>query len=743
MSEEQLIDDKLNAAAPAEIAQTSSSEQTLAPKKISDISAENSTNVDKSTSVANSINADKSTNADKKTYSAEDITVLSGLEPVRKRPGMFIGSTSVRGLHHLVYEAVDNSIDEAMAGYATKIRTVIHDNGFVTVEDNGRGIPVDNHAQYNIPALTVVMTMLHAGGKFEKGAYKVSGGLHGVGISVTNALSEKFIAEVKRNGKKYRQEYAKGTPLTDVLIVGEAQGTGTSVTFLPDKTIFETTVFDFSMLAQRLRELAYLNKGVEISIKDERTGVEEIYLSSAGLTDFVSYLNANKKILHKPLAFSKEKNDLIVEVALQYTAEYSEEVYTFANNINTHEGGTHLIGFKSALTRTFNNYSEKHNLLKDEMKLTSDDVREGLTAIISVKLSDPQFEGQTKTKLGNSEVKGVVDSVVFDTLMAYLEENPSVGKLIISKCVDAAHAREAARHARELVRRKSALENITLPGKLADCASKEMEKCELFIVEGDSAGGSGKQARNKETQAVLPLKGKILNVEKARLIKILKNDEVTNLITAVGTGLGDEFDLTKLRYGKIIVMTDADVDGNHIACLILTLLYRYMRPLIDAGRIFLAQPPLYKITKGKLVQYAYNEEQKLIAVKQLGGKIDQHKENDKEKIENIENTEDIKKEELKEAENLNKLNELENESDELETKISGGITLQRYKGLGEMNPEQLWETTMDPEKRVLKKITIEDAVIADQIFSMLMGDLVEPRREFILSHAREVRELDV
>ena len=624
-------------------------------------------------------------------YGAKEIQVLENLEAVRKRPGMFIGSTDVRGLHHLAYEAIDNSIDEALAGYCTGVSLTIRKDGYVTVADNGRGIPVERHPKYNMSALTLVLTKLHAGGKFDRNVYKVSGGLHGVGISVTNALSSHFIAEVRRDSKLWRQEFSKGMPTTEVIDLGFAQGTGTSVTFLPDTTIMETGEWNYDILANRLRELAFLNKGVEIHIADERTGTAETFTYQGGIKEFVSHLTKNKQLLHPVLYFEKSRNGLSVEIAMQYTTEYVETVFSFANNINTHEGGTHLSGFKSALTRSLNQYAEQHKLLEADAKLTSEDVREGLTAIVSAKVPNPQFEGQTKTKLGNSEVKGIVESIVGECLTQFFAENPSVVRNIIGKCIEASRAREAARKARELVRRKNALEYSTLPGKLADCSSKDPKECELFLVEGDSAGGSAKQGRNRHFQAILPLRGKIINVEKARLMKILQNTEVGNIITAAGTGIGEEFDAAKLRYDKIVIMTDADVDGNHIACLLLTFFYRHMAELVEGGHIYLAQPPLFKIERNKKAVYAYTDEEKEHILKEMGEEA--------------------------------------------------GV--QRYKGLGEMNPTQLWETTMNPEQRTLRRITIEDAILADQVFSILMGEDVEPRREFIQKHAKEVKELDV
>ncbi|MBW2986406.1 DNA topoisomerase (ATP-hydrolyzing) subunit B [Candidatus Woesearchaeota archaeon] len=626
-------------------------------------------------------------------YGAKEIQVLEGLEAVRKRPGMYLGSTDVRGMHHMAYEVIDNGIDEAMAGYATKINVIINKDGSVTVQDDGRGIPIDIHPKFKKPALTVVLTVLHAGGKFDQNAYKVSGGLHGVGVSVTNALSEQLIAEVKRGGKLYRQEFKKGIPVADMQEIGPVQGTGTTITFTPDFTIMEKNEFDFSILKKRLRELAFLNKGIEINLIDDRTDKKETFKYAGGIKEFVLYLDKKKTPLHKPIYFEAKKDKYTIEIAMQYTTDFGETVFSFANNINTHEGGTHLSGFKTALTRCINKYGEKQNLFgKAIKKLSPDDIREGLTAIISVKLPDPQFEGQTKTKLGNSGVKGAVDSVVSENLSNFFEENPSVAKHIIGKCLESARAREAAKKARELVRRKGVLDISTLPGKLSDCASKDPVKSEVFLVEGDSAGGSAKQGRNREFQAILPLRGKIINVEKARLIKILKNEEIGTMITAIGTGIGDEFNIDKLRYHKIVIMTDADVDGNHIACLLLTFFYRYMQPLIQAGKVYLAMPPLYKVKKGKKSYYVYNEDEKNKLINEIG---------------------------------------------------SEGVTLQRYKGLGEMNPKQLWDTTMDPKTRMLKQVTIEDAVSADEMFSVLMGDEVEPRREFIKEHAKEVSELDI
>jgi len=622
-------------------------------------------------------------------YESKDIQVLEGLDAVRKRPGMYIGSTGLRGLHHLVYEAVDNSIDEALAGHCTKITVIINKDGSISVIDNGRGIPVGIHPKYNKPAVEIVMTKLHAGGKFGKSSYKVSGGLHGVGISVANALSTSLIVEVKREGSIHRQEFDHGKPIAELKIIGKTENTGTKVTFKPDATIFESVEFHFDTLAARLRELAFLNKGLEINIKDERDGKEKKFIYSGGIVSFVEHLNKNKIPLHGVIYFEKEKNGTSVEVSMQYNDAYSESVFTFANNINTQEGGTHLSGFKTALTRTMNNFAEK---FKYDVKLSSEDVREGLSAVISVKLSEPQFEGQTKTKLGNIEIKGIVDSMISDGLGTFMEENPKVSRSILDKSLNAFKAREAAKKARELTRRKGALDSHSLPGKLADCASKDPKDSELYLVEGDSAGGSAKQGRDKKNQAILPLKGKILNVEKARLDKVINSEEIVTMITALGTSIGEEFDIEKLRYHKIIIMTDSDVDGAHITTLILTFFYRYMKTLIDKGHVYLAQPPLYQIKKGKTKYYVLNDNQKEALINQIG---------------------------------------------------KDNVTVQRYKGLGEMNPQQLWTTTMHPEHRVLKQIVIEDAVEADRIFTVLMGEQVEPRRDFIEKHAKEVVNLDV
>jgi DNA gyrase subunit B len=633
--------------------------------------------------------------SDKQVYDASRIQVLEGLEAVRKRPSMYIGSTDGRGLHHLVYEVVDNSIDEALAGFCTKVEVTINSDMSVTVLDNGRGIPIDPHPFHKKSALEVVMTVLHAGGKFDKNTYKVSGGLHGVGVSVVNALSERLEVEVSRDGKKYFQRYIRGKPEADVQEIGTSDIRGTKTTFKPDTKIFEITDFDHDILSNRLRELAFLNRGLTIILKDFRSpeGQEEIFAYHGGIVEFVEYLNKKKQSLHeKPIYFERQRDDMTVEIAIQYTNSYTDNVYSFANNINTHEGGTHIIGFKTALTRVSNDYIKANKLSKEDAKLTGDDVREGLTAIISVKLMEPQFEGQTKTRLGNSDVKGIVDSLVTDGLAEYFEENPKVATIILEKALLAQRAREAAKKARELTRRKNSLEVSTLPGKLADCSEKNPANCEIYIVEGNSAGGSAKQGRDRSFQAILPLRGKILNVEKSRLAKILKNNEIISLITAFGTGVSEDFTLESARYHKIILMTDADVDGEHIRTLLLTLFFRYMRPLIDAGYVYIAQPPLYRIKKGKAEYYIHSDRELEKKKKELGDK---------------------------------------------------GLTIQRYKGLGEMNPEQLWETTMNPESRTLLQVTLEDVILADEIFRILMGDEVEPRRKFIETHSKEVVELDI
>ncbi|WP_028563555.1 DNA topoisomerase (ATP-hydrolyzing) subunit B [Paenibacillus pinihumi] len=630
------------------------------------------------------------------TYDENQIQVLEGLEAVRKRPGMYIGSTSGKGLHHLVWEVVDNSIDEALAGYCDKIQVIIHEDNSITVIDNGRGIPVGENTKLKKSTLEVVMTVLHAGGKFGGEGYKVSGGLHGVGVSVVNALSEHVTVQVKRDGKIHQQEYRRGAPQYDIKVVGEAADTGTTTRFKPDPEIFtDTTVYEYETLQSRIRELAFLNKGIEISLLDERTGATNTFKYEGGIIEFVAYLNRNREALHEqPIYVEGSKDHIQVEVALQYNDSYTENIYSFANNINTHEGGTHESGFKSALTRIINDYARKTGTIKDNnSNLSGDDVREGLTAIISVKIPEPQFEGQTKTKLGNSEVRGIVESFFAEKLQEFLEENPAVSKKILEKGLQAARAREAARKARELTRRKSALEVSSLPGKLADCSSKDATISELYIVEGDSAGGSAKQGRDRHFQAILPLRGKILNVEKARLDRILGNTEIRAIITALGTGIGDDFDIAKARYHKIIIMTDADVDGAHIRTLLLTFFYRYMRKIIEAGFIYIAQPPLFKIERNKVVRYAQSERERDGIIAEFG--------------------EGVK------------------------------INVQRYKGLGEMNATQLWETTMDPESRTMLQVTIEDAIEADVVFDTLMGDNVEPRRDFIQTYAKTVKNLDI
>ena len=650
-------------------------------------------------------------------YSAKNINVLKGLEAVRKRPAMYIGDVSSRGLHHLVNEVVDNSIDEAMVGYCDKIDVQINKDGSVTVSDNGRGIPVDMHPVEKRSALEVVMTVLHAGGKFDKNSYKVSGGLHGVGVSVVNALSEWLKVEVRRDGKIYFQEYKRGIPVKPVKEIGKTKRgeRGTTTTFFPDSEIFKVTVFRFDILTERMRELAYLNKTITINIKDERNGGEEVsFHFKGGLIEFVKYLDASRQALHKTVYIEGEKDNTPVEIAFQYTDGYSENIFSYVNNINTHEGGTHLVGFKTALTRTLNNYAYKNGLIKEgKITLTGDDFREGLTGVISVKVAEPQFEGQTKTKLGNSETKSAVETLVGEKLAEFLEENPPVGKKIIEKCMRAAEAREAARKARDLARRKNALDNMNLPGKLADCSITDPEHCEIYIVEGDSAGGSAKQGRDRKFQAILPLRGKILNVEKAKLNKILENNEIRAMISAIGAGLGAEFDHAQSRYGKIILMTDADVDGSHIRTLLLTFLYRHMKELITSGKVYIAQPPLYKIKKGKEEFYAYDEKERDQILKRL--KVD-GKEKEKKKAE--EKTEE------------------QVEEEGIEEKEIKGVVISRYKGLGEMNPEQLWETTMNPETRTILQVTLESAANADKIFETLMGDDVEPRKEFIEKHAK-------
>jgi len=630
------------------------------------------------------------------TYDINKIQVLEGLEGVRKRPSMYIGDTYIYGLHHLVYEVVDNSIDEVLAGACKNIKVEINQDGSVTVEDDGRGIPVEIHPVHKKTGVELVMTTLHAGGKFDDKSYRISGGLHGVGISVVNGLSQWLEVEVSREGKIYYQKYEEGKPVTELKVIGTTNNTGTKIRFKPDKKIFkQTQEFSFDMLSQRLRELAFLNKGLKISISDEKTKRQHTFIYEGGIISFVEHLNENKTLLHdKPIYFSKQKDGVEVEIAIQYNDGYQENIFSYANTINTHEGGSHLSGFKAGLTRVWNDYARKNNLIKEaNFSLSGEDVREGLTAVISIKLKEPQFEGQTKAKLGNSEVKGIVESIVTEELAQFCEENPTVARKVIEKSIIAAHAREAARRARELTRRKNTLDLDSLPGKLADCSERDPSKCEIYLVEGDSAGGSAKQGRDRKFQAILPLKGKILNVEKTRLDRALANEEIKTIITALGTGIGEEdFNITKVRYHKIIIMTDADVDGAHIRTLLLTFFYRYMPKLVEEGYVFIAQPPLYGVKKGKEDYYAYSDDELTKLLEKIGTK---------------------------------------------------GITIQRYKGLGEMNPEQLWDTTMNPERRTILQVRLEDAVEANAIFTLLMGDKVEPRREFIYTHAMEVRNLDV
>ncbi len=635
-------------------------------------------------------------------YGAEQIQVLEGLEAVRKRPGMYIGSTSVRGLHHMVYEIVDNCVDEALAGYCTEIKVEIEPGNIISVEDNGRGIPVEIHPKTGISTAETVYTVLHAGGKFGgDSGYKVSGGLHGVGASVVNALSNWTEVTIKRDGGLYQMSFEKGKTVKKLEKVGNAKGTGTKVRFLADDTIFESLDYEYETLEKRFREMAFLTKGLKISIEDKReeTPKKAEFCFEGGLISFVEFLNKNKEKLHKTPIYIEKNGDIPVEIAIQYTSSYSENIYTFVNNINTIEGGTHLEGFKRSLTKVFNDYARSHNILKEkDNNLQGEDIREGITAVVSVKVKEPQFEGQTKTKLGNSEVTGVVQSMVNEALSTFLEENPQVAKAVLEKCISASRAREAARKARELVRKKNSLETSTLPGKLADCSSKVADECEVYIVEGDSAGGSAKQGRDRKFQAILPLWGKMLNVEKARADKIYGNDKLNPVILAVGAGIGPDFDITKIRYGKVIIMADADVDGAHIRTLLLTFFFRYMRPLIENGNVFLAQPPLYKLSKkGMKDVYCYTDEDLDKAYKELEEK-------------------GIARDQL---------------------------GLQRYKGLGEMNPEQLWDTTMNPETRTLVKVTMDDAIKADEIFTLLMGDEVEPRREFIQANAKYVKNLDI
>jgi len=628
-------------------------------------------------------------------YNAEQIQVLEGLEAVRKRPGMYIGSTSSRGLHHLVYEIINNSIDEALAGHCDTICCIITKENGIIVEDNGRGMPIDTHPKLGVPAVEVIHTVLHAGGKFGGGGYKVSGGLHGVGASVVNALSKKMIVNIKRNNLIYNIEFEQGNVASELKIVGETTETGSKTYFLPDDTIFESCEFSYDTLQHRLREQAFLNKGIKIVLKDERTEQSDVFLYRGGIKEFVDYLNKNRNPIHNTvLYFENSRDGISIEIAMQYRDGYQDNVFTFANNINTHEGGTHLSGFRSALTRVVNDYGRKTKLIKEkDINLLGEDIREGLTGIISVKIENPQFEGQTKTKLGNSEVRGITETITSEFLDAFLEENPSEARIILEKCLKAQKAREAARKARELTRRKGLLDGLSLPGKLADCQEKDPEKCEIYIVEGESAGGSAKDGRDRIFQAILPLRGKIMNVEKANFAKIFNSSEIRALITAFGCGIGEEFDIEKLRYHKIMIMTDADVDGAHIRTLLLTFLFRYMRPLIEYGYVYIAQPPLYKINKGKTELYAYSDKERDAILESFGS--------------------DVK------------------------------VEIQRYKGLGEMNPVQLWETTMNPAIRTILRVTVEDAVEADLIFDTLMGENVEPRRVFIEENAKYVSNLDV
>jgi DNA gyrase subunit B len=632
-------------------------------------------------------------------YTAGQIQVLKGLEAVRKRPGMYIGSTSARGLHHLVYEVVDNSIDEAMAGFCTRVDVTIHEGNGITVQDDGRGIPVDVHPTEKVPGVELAMTTLHAGGKFDKDTYKVSGGLHGVGVSVVNALSGWLEVRIRREGREYHQRYERGIKTKELEDRGASKGRGTTVSFQPDDEIFTETEYNYETLSNRLRELAFLNKGLEIVLTDERAGreAEETYKYEGGLAEYVGYLRGSRKPLHDNVVyFEASKPEAEIELAMQYDDGFSENTHTFVNNINTHEGGSHLTGFKAALTRTINDYARRNKIFKKDESLSGDDVREGLTCVLSVRVMEPQFEGQTKTKLGNSEVRGAVEAAVNEQLSIFLDENPKAAKSIIEKSLQAARAREAARKARDLARKKSALEGGVLPGKLADCSLNEPSMTEIYLVEGDSAGGSAKQGRDRQYQAILPLKGKILNTERARIDKILSNDEIRAMITAIGTGIRDDFDIEKARYHKIIIMTDADVDGAHIRTLLLTFFFRQMPELIEAGYIYIAQPPLYQLRKGRTEHYAYSEDERVDILKRIGG-----------------------------------------------NGSAKGVNIQRYKGLGEMNPDQLWKTTMDPETRTLMRVQIEDGAIASQLFDRLMGDDVEPRREFIEKNARYVRNLDV
>ena len=635
--------------------------------------------------------ADKNNNH----YGADQIQVLEGLEPVRKRPGMYIGSTGERGLHQLVYEVVDNSIDEALAGYCDTIMLTINEDNSIEVVDNGRGIPIEINKKTGKSTLETVLTVLHAGGKFDNDAYKVSGGLHGVGVSCVNALSDHMVAEVNWNGKKYRQRYERGIPKTEVELIGKTKQTGTSITFIPDPTIFDTLEFNYTTIKHRMRELAFLNRGIKIILEDKRSKIKNEFHYEGGIKEFVRYLNSKKEPLHNDVIFTEgDKDKVIVEIAIQYTDSYNENIFSFVNNINTIEGGTHLVGFKTALTRVINDYAKKAGLIKDnDVAITGEDIREGITAILSIKVTNPQFEGQTKTKLGNSEIRGIVDSITGEALNIYCEENPKTAKAIVEKSLRSARAREAARKARDLVRRKGALESMALPGKLADCSEKDPALSEICIVEGNSAGGSAKEGRDRRTQAILPLRGKILNVEKSRIDRILNSEEIKNMITAFGCGIGEDFDISKLRYHKIIIMTDADVDGAHIRTLLLTFFYRYMKELITGGYVYAAQPPLYRVKRGKFEKYVYSDGELNEVLDEIG------------------------------RDNKNEI--------------------QRYKGLGEMDPDQLWETTMNPQTRILLRINEDDAMEADEIFNVLMGDKVGPRREFIEENARYVQNLDI
>ena len=628
-------------------------------------------------------------------YGADQIQVLEGLEPVRKRPGMYIGSTGERGLHQLIYEVVDNSIDEALAGYCDTILLTINEDNSVIVIDNGRGIPIETNKKTGKSTLETVLTVLHAGGKFDNDAYKVSGGLHGVGVSCVNALSDYLIAEVNWNGKKYRQKFERGIPKSEVELVGKTKETGTTISFIPDATIFDTLEFNYTTVKHRMRELAFLNKGIKIILEDKRNNIKDEFHYEGGIKQFIKFLNNKKEPLHEDIIYAEgSKDKVIVELAIQYTDSYNENIFSFVNNINTIEGGTHLVGFKTSLTRVINDYAKKTNLIKEnDIAITGEDIREGITAILSIKIPNPQFEGQTKTKLGNSEVRGIVDSITGEALNVFCEENPRTAKAIVEKSLRSARARDAARKARDLVRRKGALEGMALPGKLADCSEKDPTLSEICIVEGNSAGGSAKEGRDRRTQAILPLRGKILNVEKSRIDKILNSEEIKNMITAFGCGIGEDFDISKLRYHKIIIMTDADVDGAHIRTLLLTFFYRYMKDLIREGHVYAAQPPLYRVKKAKFEQYVYSDAELNQVLEEIGR--------------------------------------------------DNKVEIQRYKGLGEMDPEQLWETTMNPKERILLRINEEDAIEADEIFNVLMGDKVAPRREFIEENARYVKNIDI